>query len=167
MNIEIISQTPQTEYGCFLNPKGYKAPWDHNEGIIFKKAIFEFSLESPPLMFKDKSDDIWMTDRHFFTDWGSIPTILQPIIPKDLYLGYLFHDSAYGHHGLWVCRKSQNIFIFQPLTMTESNKLLYEMMLAQNALSLTANTVYYTLQSMGYFAWTNAERRNRAGTQNK
>ncbi len=164
----IKNATELTPYGRFINYQGYKAPWHHNESslIFFRKAIFEFSLDSKaPLIFEDKDGNWWMPDRHFFTDWGSIPITLQWLIPKDTYLGYLFHDSGYKHHGLWFSEAGYQKFCFKKLTMTQANELLYDMMLAQGAWKVTAITVYDTLQIAGRIAWNSEGARKRAGSQ--
>jgi len=167
-DIIIANSTRMTKYGRILNPQGYKAPWHHNESslYIFRKAIFEFTADDKsPIIFEDHDGNWWMPDKHFFTDWGSIPVCLQILIPKDTYLGYLFHDSAYGHHGLWLMKKGEKEFSFKVLTMTKANDILYQMMMAQDSWKLTATTVYETLQIAGGFAWTDAGKRMRAGTQ--
>ncbi len=167
-DIIITNSTRMTKYGRFLNPQGYKAPWHHNERsmYIFRKAIFEFTLETPsPLIFEDHAGNWWMTDNHFFTDWGSVPVSIQWLIPKDTYLGYLFHDSSFGHHGLWFLEKGAKVFEFNQLTMGESNDMLYQMMLAQGAWKVTAVTVYEAVELAGSFAWHDAIKAERAGSQ--
>jgi hypothetical protein len=155
--VKFETHTPLTKFGHFHNFQGYTAPWHHNEGF-FRKAIFEFKLLDPPLIFEDGTGNLWMPDKHFFTDWGSIPVLLQWLIPKDTYLGYLFHDSSFKHHGLWFCSKGETVWRFQPLTMTQANKLLYQMMRAQQSWPSTALTVYNTLQGVGVFAWKSSFR---------
>jgi hypothetical protein len=163
-NPKYLSDLPITPYGRFLNPQGYKAPWHHNikQMLIFTKAIFEFTSDpNAPITFEDSNYNQWRTNNHFFTDWGSIPIILQPIIPKDIYLGYLFHDSGYGEHGLWIKKCGKNNFEFKELTIKEVNELLYQMMMSQNAWKITATTVYDTLQVVGRFAWNNAQEKRK------
>jgi hypothetical protein len=157
-----------TKYGRILNPQGYKAPWHHNESslYIFRKAIFEFTADpQSPIIFEDHDGNWWLTDKHFFTDWGSIPIVLQVLIPKDTYLGYLFHDASFGHHGLWFLKKGSTEIVFKELTMTQANDILYQMMMAQGAWKITAATVYETLQLAGSAAWNDAVKQKRAGTQ--
>lgn len=163
-----LPDTPMTPYGRFINPQGYKAPWHHNVDscFVFKKAIFEFTLDAQkPIIFEDGSFNLWQPDKHFFTDWGSIPVFLQWLIPKDAYLGYLFHDSGYGHHGLWLKEHKKEKFVFQELGREDVDLLLYNMMMAQEAWKITAETVYKGVRIGGSFAWNNHEKRRLAGSQ--
>ena len=155
----------------FINMDGYELRKAFNEPycLIFRKAVYRFALHDPmPIMFRRANGELIQPDRRFFSDMGSIPISLQWAIPKDTYLEpYLFHDSAYLHHGLWFRGVDDLCFSFRALTVWESNALLKEMMLAQGAWSITANAVYGAVQACGWAIWANAERRHMAGSQNE
>jgi hypothetical protein len=155
----------------FLNPKGYYIRRHHTERtcLVFRKTIFEFEADADfPITYQDERGDLWRTDRHYLTDWGSIPVIVQPIICKDAYDGYLFHDSAYLHHGLWRWPfDSLEGFAFEPMRREDVDNLLYQMMLTQGAWQITAATVHGALTAFGGFAWGDDMRRSKAGSQSK
>ena len=68
-------------------------------------------------------------DRHFVTDMGSIPKILQGLIPvlfsKDLWLGdFCLHDSGYKHGGLWFAKHDPLVFTFSKMARSAVDEML-------------------------------------------
>jgi hypothetical protein len=88
-------------------PVGYTARFDHSEswGYFWQRQIYEITIDDRnPLAFVDEFGFWWMTDRHYFTDFGSIPPPLQniPGLDRERHrFPFLFHDSAYQERGLW------------------------------------------------------------------
>jgi hypothetical protein len=94
-------------------------------------------------------------DRHFRTDFGSIPSVCQiiPALQKDRYFySYLFHDSAYRHHA-WYVSIDGSPFARCGITRAQADLWLHEMLLIQGASSLTAATIYRAVRLFGRFAW--------------
>lgn len=150
----------------YLNPFGYRIAHIGNKGLM-RKAVFDFTLDDfAPLTYMRYNGELVRPDRHFVTDKGSIPVCLRWLIPSDTYeRPYLFHDSAYLHHGLWFQSPFGHEFIFKPMSMDEANRLLSEMMDSEGAWRLTRNTVFKAVKWFGRFSWNNGERRVKAGSQ--
>ena len=108
--------------------------------------LYEFtaSLEWP-LTYIDACECSWQPDRHFLTDMGSIPRIVQglPGLGKDDRLcSYLLHDSAYVHGGLWRSPCTTFGYSFHALTKAEADRLLYYMLRAEGGGWLAAQAIY-------------------------
>ena len=55
-----------------------------------------------PLQFRMKDGTVLRTTDGFPTDGGSVkPIAAQLWIPKDRFIGFLFHDDIYQHGGCW------------------------------------------------------------------
>lgn len=105
-------------------------------------AQYIFTLKDPALTYHDekggkiqpnrKYDGVRKIVARLLTDMGSIPKILQFLIPKDKYLlSFFFHDSAWEHGGIWYCYPGCDTFVFVEMSRMESNKLLKEMVLVE------------------------------------
>lgn len=93
--------------------------------LFFKKMIYEFTLHDKwPLMFIHPDGRIFQPDRHFLTDMGSVPRILQGVVPKDRFIGFYLHDSAYRFKGLWVSNNGGMSFRFEEMLRVEVDELL-------------------------------------------
>lgn len=99
-------------------------------GLLQPKAIIKVELAEKPeeRLFYVAEDGTWyQPNRSYESDWGSIPPALQPIIPKDRYLGFLFHDSGYMEEGLWVSNDKGATWTFKRMSQKEVDALLKEM----------------------------------------
>lgn len=118
-------------------------------------AIFEFTLHPDhPLMYIDPQFNVFQTDRHFFTDKGSIPTIFKWKFSPDECLWFFYHDSAYMYHGLWRMIKTTGKFEFESWSQKNADDGLHDGYLIQwPQYSLRADTIWAALRCGGSFAW--------------
>lgn len=114
-------------------PLGYKDRFDHYDswGLFWKKPIYEITIVmNHPLMYRDVNGKLWMTDKHFWTDFGSTPPPMQSIpgLDRELHrFPYLFHDNDYQEKGLWCSEDEGKTWKFVKLSRMQSDLLLYEM----------------------------------------
>jgi hypothetical protein len=112
---------------------GYTARFDHSERWcwFWQRQIYEITIaKHNPLVYVDEAGAWWMTDRHYFTDWGSVPPPLQSIPGLDRErhrFPFLFHDSGYQEGGLWRSTDSGRTWLFIELARVEVDKMLAEM----------------------------------------
>lgn len=91
---------------------------------LFKKTIYEFKLHMHhPLMFI-YNNIVYQPDRHFLTDQGSLPRIMQWMIQKDRFIGFYFHDSGYRHGGLHVSYDHGETFRFEAMSRSCLDNML-------------------------------------------
>jgi len=151
--------TRREKFGHFENAiDGYKLPKIRDKWRfgIFPKAIYEFTLdEDDPLTFVDTDGTRIQPDRHLAeTDMGSVPWLAQLAIPKDRFLlSFLFHDSAYKHHGLYFAVAGSDLFVFVPLSRKEVDDLLRQMCGAEGAWYQTRAAVYSAVRVGGWASW--------------
>ena len=134
----------QVKYGWFTNRQGYKLV---KLGTVInpagdKAAEYDFTLDPvAPLTYHDGRGGKYQPNRHYTrqakddtTDMGSIPKCLQWLIAKDKYLlAFIYHDSAWEHEGVWYCPPGYEHYIFQRMTLYESNAMLQRMVVADAA----------------------------------
>lgn len=108
-------------------------------GLLWSKAIYEFSLLQPsPLTWRDEAG-WWRPDQHEArTDLGSIPPPLRGALPHDQFpRSYVFHDSAWRHGGLWFAPTIFGPWGFCDLTKCEANAMLRRWVHAEGARAAT------------------------------
>lgn len=114
-------------------PKGYTERFDHYESwcYFWTKQIYEItSNENHPLMFVDEEKNQWRCDKHYWSDFGSIPPPFQgvPGLDRERHkFPYMFHDNAYQEMGLWKRLKGEEKWNFTPLTRMECDLFLCRM----------------------------------------
>ena len=143
----------------FLNPEGYTIKRDDKRSTWFK-AIYEFTLLYPdPLTFIEYGGNQYQSDRHFFTDMGSIPRIAQLVIPKDRCLGFYLHDSGYMDCGLWING------VFEKMTRKQVDDLLYDMCMNDPIPTwrITARTIWLAVRAFGWMSWGKGDARKGPG----
>jgi len=122
----------------FENPQGYDCPklYEGKNSIGELSAIYDFTLDPvAPITWHDGLGGRYQPNKHYSTDYGSIPKWLQPWIPKDRYLmSFLFHDSACEHEGMWYAAPGETVFVFVEMSRKEANAMLREMVLVEGAL---------------------------------
>lgn len=145
--------------GSFLNVDGYDL---HRETVapylwVFRKTLFHFALDpAHPLTYRTADGDYVQPDRNFLTDWGSTPATMQLVVPKDRFIGYLFHDSAYCHKGLWFASHQDGPYTFHQLTRLAVDRLcLLDMIEADPCppRCWEPGLIYGTVRTFGQVAW--------------
>jgi len=112
---------------------GYTARFDHYEtwGLLWTKEIYEITTsKTHPLTFVDDVGNWWICDRHYWTDFGSIPPPLQSIPSFDRErhkFPYMFHDNSYQEKGLWWSQDSGITWAFMPMSRLVCDLFLSKM----------------------------------------
>lgn len=122
----------------------------------WSRTRYEFRLpSSDPLTYR-RGTIAAQPDRHFISDAGSIPWLVQaiPALQKDRYWrAYGFHDSAYRNHCWYVRSRGDHAFQRRALTRGQADLWLREMLLAEGASEVTALVVYRAVRLCGWIAW--------------
>ena len=165
-----------SNYGRWINSGlngqvcGYRTDLDHYEERIWPLSpisIYRFCLDADnPLTYQDAAGADWQPDRHYLTDWGSIPNCLAWHLSRTEALGFLLHDSAYSHRGLWRRRPGDSAFTFCRLERDEVDRQLRDSYLAQwhhggRVQRLRARgraaEIYAGVWAGGWYAWRRAQ----------
>ena len=128
----------------FENPEGWRLVKDAVQSTWWK-AQYEFMLSrTHPLTYVDAHGNRWQPNRHYFTDMGSVPKVGQLLIPKDRFLGFYLHDSAYIEGGLWLKTLVAARFEFVRLPKSRVDEMLHDMCMADPVpcWESTADVVY-------------------------
>ena len=154
--------------GTWENRMGYDCPQHHNERYlwIFSKPIFEFTLDSTaPLTW------VWLEpivlnglrlpamtrmqpEQHFFTDKGSTPKSCQLLFDRATYERcYIFHDSCYRHHGLFVRRPTDEDYWFVRLTRADADRILRLMIGADGGSKAGRAIIWCAVRLFGRWSW--------------
>lgn len=162
-----MQDTPNgNEHGYFtgrfdLTPRPQSGPW-------WSKTLYDFRLSPRCPLTYHRGTFRAQPDRHFVTDGGSIPRIVQliPALQKDRYWrAYAFHDSAYRNGCFYVWKRvsclnqSTGMVEFtwryerRALTRAQADLWLREMLLAEGASIVTARVVYRAVRMFGWIAW--------------
>ena len=146
------------------NPNGYTLTPHHIEKTWFgfrQKRIYEFTLDPvAPVTLLGGTGVRIRPDRHFFTDQGSVPWLLQWRIPKDLCpVAFAFHDSCYRHKGWYQSWPQSNVFEFKPCTRAQADDLLYDMARLEGVCDSDAGLIWMGVRAGGWPAWGREERR--------
>lgn len=159
MGFELSPPIRQDPYLC---PPGCGSWWP------MKKAIYEFRLNRQhPLTAVDEHGDRWCPDFHYESDMGSVPRIGQLFIPKDRFLFFYHHDSAYAHGGLWVERfwadPKTRRWEFVKLSRADVDGMLHNFILADPVPGylVTADVVWTAVRLGGASGWEKGDLRKR------
>lgn len=156
--------------GHFVNPQGYSLVKVRDVPYfwVFSKAIYECRLKpgNAALTYTDDIGRSYRSDRHYYTDMGSVPKLAQVFVPKDRFLkSFLMHDSAYKNGGLWVYWAPLQIWRFEHMVRDQVDELLAEMCEAEGAPGLEADAIWTVVRAGGAFSGYgkgDAEWRNAA-----
>ena len=150
------------DLGKFINDKaeyGYYLPFKGNQKYlkIFSKPIFEFWLHPKhPLTFEMPDGTKIRPDRHLAeTDMGSTPRSLQLFFPSSEFIcSYIFHDSAYNHHGLYFKHPNAHQYIFRKMTRKDVDKLcLCRMIRVEGGGPIKQRMIYRMVRMFGGAPW--------------
>ncbi len=144
--------------GLMGQPAGYSMRVHHYAG---RKAIYAVTVDkATPLTWVDATGAHWRPNWYALTDWGSVPAVLQMACPKDSCIGFLFHDSAYEHGGLWWSRSGTS-WRFASMDRAEVDSMLYDQVLAQWAARGRAWAIWAGVRVGGWAAWHPERHRPR------
>lgn len=119
-------------------------------GPWWGKTRYEFMSPAIDPLTWHQGGFLWQPDRHFDSDGGSIPRLVQciPALQKDRYwASYGFHDSHYRYGGVY----RDGLFVKE--SRAKADDRLYDQLLAQGATTATAKTVWGFVRAFGGFAW--------------
>ena len=100
-----------------------------------------------PVTYLSPDGRAWTAPAGLLTDWGSVPAVVDWIIPANSTkadLPYLFHDLMYYRHriGKDVCRDRQ-----------DADGILYEALRLVGVGRVKALTIYWAVRAAGWKAW--------------
>jgi len=124
-------------------------------GQWWGRMRYEFRLDADDPLRWIEGGYCWQPDRHFDSDGGSIPRLVQcvPALQKDRYwASYGFHDSHYRYGGLYQA----GLFIKE--SRRKADERLYRQLLAEGATTATAKTVWGFVRAFGGFCWDGKEQ---------
>ena len=126
-------------------------------------ALYDVTLDDdwPLTLLCEDTGWRYQPDRHEVTDMGSIPRILQSIIPKDRFLlTWLTHDSGYQKGGLYVSTSKGEPFVFVSMPRARIDALMLEGIVAEGCLWWERQMVYRGVRLGGWVAWNRKRRLN-------
>lgn len=151
--------------GTWINPCGYTlrptGKWRNGMGRLLglgalwgwyhKRREYEFTLDPvAPLTFAHPDNYFIQPDRHGFTDLGTIPEILEPVMPRNQYEpDYILHDSACDHHGLYFSSTLTGPFVFCPISSKAAHVLLGATVRADGASEIQAWAIETAVKRLG------------------
>lgn len=145
--------------GQLGQPVGYTMTkvGDVRWGWLWRKSTWDIRTDAEhPLTYISSSGLRYRMDRHFVSDFGSIPPPLRalPGLNETRFIGYLFHDSAYCHGGLWMSFDGGGEYSFQRLHRDVVDGLLREMVERDPTPGgmILAASIYYAVRSFGGLA---------------
>ena len=155
------------DYGHFQYEGGYKDPVVRHVGF-WGTPVYEFTLDAVnPLTFIQADGVAVQPDRHFFTDWGSIPKAVQLIPGFDAHdwLAFLFHDSGYQNAGLYFKAPIATGFEFVAMTRLEVDDWMLNGIYAQGATERRERRAHFAgpiiYRAVRMFAWAPWDRYRR------
>jgi len=91
-----------------------------------RRTEYEYTTdEYSPATFQCAPDVFVRPDRHGYTDMGSVPELLQLMVPKDLHLpSFILHDSACREGGLYYASNYLGPYKFRGVSSREAARLL-------------------------------------------
>lgn len=136
----------------------------HWKGGFWGKQIYEFNNDPSNLLTATCGLVQYRPDHHFFTDLGSTPGLMQFLAPrwfaKDGFSkAFLFHDSAYIHHGVWVNVNGK--WEFRKLSRKQADQMLYDMVIAEGGSKTAARLIYIGVRAGGWYSWRKSLKENK------
>ncbi len=130
----------------------------YDKVLLFNAPLFEYTMVTPNLTFTNKRGVQYQPDRHFNTDGGSIPPIVQSsfilhLNPFDFLRSYLYHDCGFIYGGLYIKYPGEEEFKFRLLDRRQVNALLAVMMPFDGALISDVIAIYTAVNIGSIFVW--------------
>lgn len=152
--------------GTLINVShGYNLHWLRNESwgwgfwpFKWTKAIHSFKLHPQHPIVWVNTKGHWQPDRHEEeTDLGSTPPPIRSCFPQDQYEpGYIFHDSAYKHGGLYHSVFLDGPYKFKSLTRSEADDLLADIIMALGGGAGSRGTIWTGVRMGGWASYKEA-----------
>jgi len=135
-------------FGKFINTTPLHCEWLRQESWwgLWKVDIWEyFTNPGYPLTHIQPDGTRTQPDRHFITDFGSIPPPLMsfPSFSRTRFIhAYLMHDSGYKHGWLWTMKPGTVAYVFTLYTKAQMDDLLLMWLGAEGANYVQRHTIY-------------------------
>lgn len=154
-------------YGYWKNPDGYtnyprpeltRPPQVKIFGLGFSfmpRAVFEFTLDKDcPLTYVDVDGTEYQSDRHFFNDGPSVPTIVHCLVEPERFLpaGYM-HDSMYEHQEVYRRLSGESVFTAMKVNRSFADALLYRSSVAGGLTPEEGWVVKTAVRAAGWYPW--------------
>jgi len=91
-----------------------------------RRPLYEYNKAgATPVTLQLASDLFVRSDRHFYTDLGSVPELGQLVVPKDLHNpSYVLHDSSCLFYGLYFSTTENGEYVFHAISSEAAAKIL-------------------------------------------
>lgn len=143
------------------------------EGIL-TTTIWEFTNDPErPLTYHMPNGIEIQPDRHYETDLGSVPAVLQPLMANSRFLrSFLLHDSGYEYKGLWCRDRAEaaleeadpkfewmpfvpvvDSFTYITFSRYQIDRLLYYMIGAEGGNGAQRYTAFHAVNAVGWVKW--------------
>ena len=146
-------------FGKFINATPLRCEWLRQESwcVLWKVDIWEYFADTmKPLTYVCPPGIVLggihlpegtqlQPDRHFITDFGSIPPPLMalPSFSRTRFIhSYLSHDSGYKIGGVYILYPQETLFHFMPLSKEDMDNLLLVWCGAEGANYVQRHTIY-------------------------
>jgi hypothetical protein len=140
--------TRRQEFGEFINGAPVHCEWQsqHSWGYFWKVDEWIYYADPiNPMTYVAPNGDQVQPDKHFKTDFGSIPPpmMAMPSLSRTRFIhSYLLHDSGCRHHGLWFKRPNETLFTFRGVTREECDLLLFNCIGAEGGNAFQRSMIY-------------------------
>ena len=122
----------------------------------FPVPLYDFVNDTiEPLTFHCADGTLYRPASRFKNfDHGSVPGRLQSLVPATCApRSFVFHDSGFENHGLWVSRDGGKTWKFERMSLHATNHLLYRMMVVEGNSERTAYEAFIGVQVGGSDMW--------------
>ena len=137
-------------YRCFINQQFYVGKFTALKAIY---TVISDLLQ--PIIYEANSGRWYKLVLSLVTDWGSVPALCQTFIPKDRFLGFLFHDNGYTYHQFQVSDDQGKTWYTIAVTKDQVDNLLKEAVLNDPypGSKIESNAVYEAVHEFGQPGW--------------
>lgn len=140
--------------GTIINPHGFTlkstdnfvGPWWD------RRDTWEYTLDPEnPLTYLHPDGYYIQSDRHGFTDFGTVPFPFNIVVPRTRFKpGYMVHDTACTEpHVIFLSDSINGVFVPSFIADNQASKLLYLMVLADKGYKWQANLIYTGVHKFG------------------
>ena len=92
--------------------------------------------------------------KKYDTDYGSVPTWLWWRYSPDRFISWLFHDSCYQFHYIWIRLPTSALWIQHPLTRAQADWLFcYYGIMAEDGSRFDAAVIFNAVNLAGWAVW--------------
>ena len=126
----------------------YHFQLDHLKPLTFKAGVKTATVLGVP------SGTLIQPCKYYNSDWGSVPSFLWWMYAPERFISWLFHDSAYEFHYVWICLPDGAIWKKLPITRAQADWAFCDYGLrAQDGTARDAAVVFNAVNLAGWAVW--------------